>query len=293
MGDTLSLTIDSPELLEDELIALLWAHGGLGSWSESSGAGRVRIHGFVDAANTATGELARALRIDPSIEISPFAAVERRDWSAEWRRAAQPIEVGRRFLVDPREPEEVEVPVEPGGRILLCLPARTAFGLGSHASTRLAVELLESLALDGRAVVDVGTGSGILAFAALALGARSVVAFDLDPAAALLLPAHARLNDLAPRAFVGTIAALAPQSRFDLALVNVVPSEIAADLPRLAALLRPGAAAVFSGILETEAERALAAMAGAGFRERRRASDGEWIAFVMDQRRERGPEEPA
>lgn len=288
MGDTLSLTIDSPELLEDELIALLWAHGGLGSWSESLGDGRVRIHGFVDAASATQGEIARALRIDPSIELSAFAAVERRDWSAEWRRTAQPIEVGRRFLVDPREPEEVGAAVEPGGRILLRLPARTAFGLGSHASTRLAVELLESLALDGRAVVDVGTGSGILAFASLALGARSVTAFDLDPAAALLLPAYARLNDLSPLAFAGTIDALAGDGRFDLALVNVIPSEIAADLPRLAALLRPGAEAIFSGILESEAERALAALSGAGFRERRRASDGEWIAFVTDRARESG-----
>lgn len=283
MGDTFSLTIDSPELLEDELIALLWAHGGLGSWSESAGFGRVRIHGFVDAESAASGELARALRIDPSIELSPFTAVERRDWSAEWRRTAQPIEVGRRFLVDPREPEEVEAPVEPGGRILLRLPARTAFGLGSHASTRLAVELLECLELEGRAVLDVGCGSGILAFAAFHLGARRVVAIDLDPAAALLLPAYSKLNELSLPAFVGTIEALAEESRFDLALVNVVPSEIALDLPRLAALLRPGAAAIFSGILESETERALEVLAGSGFEERRRVSDGEWIAFVTER----------
>jgi ribosomal protein L11 methyltransferase len=282
MGDTLSLTIDSPELLEDELVALLWMHGGRGSWSEPLAAGRVRIHGFV-GPECDGDRLGRALAIDPAVEISGLEAVPDRDWAADWRRKNGSIEVGRRFVVDPREPEEVDLPIDPGERILLRLPARTAFGMGSHASTRLAVELLESVDLAERDVVDVGTGSGILSFAALALGARRVVAFDVDPAAALLLPAYSALNGLQPEAFAGRLCSLSDQSRFDVALVNVIPLEIAADLPRLAFSLRPGGVAIFSGILEVEAERALAAMSAAGFRERERRIDGEWIAFRAER----------
>jgi ribosomal protein L11 methyltransferase len=288
MAAMLSLTIDSPEGLEDQLVAMLWAHGGLGSWSEPAAPGRVRIHGFVED-DCRELRLAKALKIDPDVVVSALEPVGDHDWAATWRRASGPIELGTGFVVDAREPDEVDVAIDAGiehpGRRLLRLPARTAFGTGSHASTRLAVELLEALDVTERAVLDVGTGSGILAFVALALGARSVVALDLDPAAALLLPGYANLNHdgARPRAFAGTVAALGGAARFDLALVNVVPSEIAADLPRLAELLRPGAAAVFSGLLETEAPRALAALAHAGFRETARRADGEWLALVTER----------
>lgn len=274
-----TLTIDAPAALEDELVALLWAQGGLGSWSEGAEAGRVRIHGFV-RDDCPELRLAKSLKIDPAVLVSPLEAVADRDWAVDWRRASGPIEVGRSFLVDPREPGEIDAPVEPGGRILLRLPARTAFGMGSHASTRLAVELLEELEIAGKDVLDVGTGSGILSFAALALGARRAVALDLDPAAALLMPAYSAMNAFRPSAFVGPLDGLADDARFDLALVNVIPSEIAGDLPRLAALVRPRGLAIFSGILAAEAERALAAVRAVGFVERSRQSDGEWIAFV-------------
>jgi ribosomal protein L11 methyltransferase len=263
-------------------VALLWAHGGLGSWSEAADEGRVRIHGFV-ASDCNELRLAKSLRIHPDVVVSRLEPVGDRDWAATWRRESGPIEVGNRFVVDPREPDEVDAPVEPDGRILLRLPARTAFGTGSHASTRLAVELLEALDVTGREVLDVGTGSGILSFAALALGARRAVACDLDPAAALLIPAYASMNAFRLSAFAGPLQALAAGARFDLALVNVIPSEIADDLPRLAALVRTGGLAVFSGILETEAEHALAAVRAVGFAERSRKRDGEWTAFVAER----------
>ncbi|MGH7336511.1 MAG: 50S ribosomal protein L11 methyltransferase [Myxococcota bacterium] len=283
MANVKSLTIEAPEPLEDALVALLWAHGGLGSWSEPAGSGRVRIHGFFDAGCSELG-LAKALRIAGDVALSRFEPVGDRDRAATWRRASGPIEVGERFVVDPREPGEIDTELPPNGRTLLRLPARTAFGTGSHASTRLAVELLEALDVAGRAVVDVGTGSGILAFAALALGARSVVALDLDLAAALLLPAYSKLNGARPRALAGGLAALSGAARFDVALVNVVPAEIAPDLPRLAAILRPTAVAIFSGILAAEAPTALASLARHGFEARTERADGEWIAFVAARR---------
>jgi len=111
----------------------------------------------------------------------------------------------------------------PAGRRLLRLPARAAFGTGSHESTSLALELLEDADLQGRRVLDVGTGTGVLAFAALAFGAASVTGFDVDPAS----PFHARdnsaLNGLHPRLFAGRLAALREKPLFDLALVQRRP----------------------------------------------------------------------
>jgi ribosomal protein L11 methyltransferase len=278
----LTLTIEAPEPLEDALVAQLWRHGGLGSWSEAAVGGRVRIHGFV-SADCDELRLAKSLRIDPAVVVSRLEPVGDRDWAATWRRTSGPIQVGERFVVDPREPGEIDAPVEARGRILLRLPARTAFGTGSHASTRLAVELLETLDVAGRDLLDVGAGSGILSFAALALGARRAVALDLDPAAALLIPGYSSLNALRLSTFAGRLVSIAAGARFDLALVNVIPSEIADDLPQLAALVRPGGLAVFSGILETEAERAVAAVRAVGFAERSRKRDGEWTAFVAER----------
>lgn len=285
-----TLGIVAPEELEEELVARLYALGGAGSWSEPArGAGAVRIHAFFASGSAPDPGSLSTLEL-PGVEVGRLETVEARDWAAAWREGAQPIEVGARFLVDPREPAEIAAPVESGARILLRLPARTAFGLGSHESTRLAVELLESVEVRNRRVIDVGTGSGILSFAALALGADDVVACDLDPAAALLLPRYQTLNAMRFPAFVGTLASLAlgpspaPAAglgRFDLALVNVVPSEIANDLGALRRALRPGALALFSGVLAGELDAAIAAVERHGFREAAslRRAEGEWAAF--------------
>ncbi len=128
-------------------------------------------------------------------------------------------------------------------------------------------------------VLDVGTGTGVLAFAALVFGARSVVGFDVDPAS----PFHARdnsgLNDLHPRLFAGRLAALRERPAFDLALVNVVPEQILPEMPDLALLLRPGAELILSGILVERGRQVLDRMKGLGFTERDRRAAGDWVAF--------------
>jgi len=304
--------VESPAGLEDELVGRVFALGSLGSWTEHLADGRIRLHAFFHGSDDRLpGELAGALAL-PGVRLAGGGAVEDSDWLAAWRAAARPIPVGERFLVDPREPAEAREPIDSGGRFLLRLPARTAFGVGSHESTRLAVELLETLPVAGARVLDVGTGTGILAFAALRLGAAAVVACDLDPGAALLLPQFMQLNGIRFAAFAGSLQALSGRDRdqrkkprtkaksiaktkstgggtslggarrFDLALVNVIPEEIEPDLPTLVTLLRPGGAAIFSGILSVSAPRVLARLSGLGFRRSARRSAGEWSAFVLE-----------
>ena len=277
--------VEAPVELEDELAGRLWVAGSVGSWSEPAAAGRVRLNAFFERDGGVPPELGEALAaFGPGVELLGAEAAPDRDWLAGWRAGAAPIEVGARFLVDPREPQEAPDPVDhPGERILLRLPARTAFGVGSPESTRLAVELLERQEVTGLRVLDVGAGTGILAFAARHLGAREVVACDLDPAAALLLPQFMQLNGLRVAAFCGSLGALSARARrFDLALVNVIPAEIEPDLPALAEVLRPGAVALFSGILSAAAEESLARLAAFGFRETARRTAGEWIAFATE-----------
>jgi ribosomal protein L11 methyltransferase len=224
--------------------------------------------------------------------------VEARDWLAEWRRLARPIPVGRRFLLDPREPEEElrdddigdDVGEDAADRLVLLLPARNAFGTGSHESTRLAIELLEAAPLAGATVLDVGTGTGVLAFAALALGARSVVGFDVDPASAVQARLNVALNAavlgegasrFAP--FAGTGAAIAPTARFDLLLINVLPGRILDQLAPLVATLRPGGALLFSGIVAEQVSTVKSRCGELGLADTAEQRDGEWVAFRFER----------
>lgn len=128
-------------------------------------------------------------------------------------------------------------------------------------------------------VLDVGTGTGILAFAALLLGAAEVVAFDVDPAAPFNAMVNRRLNDLHPRLYVGTSAALKDGVRFDLALINVIPEEIGPEMPGLVERLSPEGEAILSGILAEKGDEVLAAVGRLGLVERERRTAGEWVAF--------------
>jgi ribosomal protein L11 methyltransferase len=261
-----------PPDLEEAAIAVLWMAGTLGVQSATTADGRLRLEAWFPF-DTEPIEM-----MLPGVELEVEETVPDADWFATWRERAQPFPVGRTLYLDPREPEDAS-PEVPGGRRLLRLPARAAFGTGSHESTSLALELLEDAELQDRRVLDVGTGTGVLAFAALLFGARSVVGFDVDPAS----PFHARdnsaLNGLHPRLFAGRLTALRERPRFDLALVNVVPEQILPEMPDLADLLLPDAEAILSGILAERGRQVLDRMRGLGFVERDRRAAGDWVAF--------------
>ncbi len=265
-----------PELEEDVLVDL-WSAGTLGVQTTTGPDGEVVLEAwFPEGDEPAVPER-------DGVRVGIRDAVPDLDWLAGYRELAQPFPVGRGLFVDPREPEEPAQPV-PEGRRLLRLPARTAFGIGSHESTSLAVDLLETLDLQGKRVLDVGTGTGILAFTALILGAAEVVAFDIDPDSPFHALVNRRLNDLHPRLFVGTSAAIRPDAPFDLELINIIPEEIGPEMAGLAARLTPrglvpGGEAILSGILAEKGDEVLASVRSLGLVERDRRVAGEWVAF--------------
>ena len=271
-----------PAELEESLVADLWQAGTLGVSTESEPDGRLRLTAWFEP------EAPPPPGMEHSFHISHISDDELpdTDWMAEYRRRALPFLLGRTLLIDPREPEEAETAaVVPAGRRLLRLPARTAFGIGSHESTILALELLEDAELTGRAVLDVGTGTGILAFAALTWGAARVVAFDADPVAVLQARANSRLNGLHPLLFAGRAAALSP-GPFDLVVINVVPEEILPDLADLLPLLAPGGALILSGLLAERAAEVAAWLAACGLLETGetgRLSRGDWTALRLSR----------
>ncbi|MCB1034631.1 MAG: 50S ribosomal protein L11 methyltransferase [Acidobacteria bacterium] len=259
--------------VEEAAVALLWLEGCEGLEELGSDGAFSTVEAYFPAE---MGEPPR-----PSlagVELLECRRLEEMDWLEEYRRHAQPLAVGRSFLVDPREPEEPEVEAEPGRRVLR-IPARQAFGTGSHESTRLILELLEEVPLTGSRVLDVGSGSGILSFAALALGARSVAGFDLDPVSAFLAGQYRRLNDLHPSFFAGRLDALEASAVFDLLLINILPERILPEVHRLPPMLRPSGEILLSGILLELAEEVLEAWRKWGFGVVDRRVEGDWVAY--------------
>lgn len=277
-----------PARLEELFAAELWDAGTLGLEIKPHDGDRVRIEAYFDEASPEPD--LSILGLDGAEEIESIAqeTVPPVDWLARYRENARPFAVGRRLLLDPREPDEPPCEVPPG-RVLLRLPARSAFGVGSHESTRLALELLEDLDADGglvgRSALEIGAGTAVLSFAALRFGARSAIAFDLDPGAPIHARDNSRLNDLYPRHFAGRLAALVapphPRSRFDLLLLNVLPEEILAELPDLVERLAPGGELIFSGILAERGDEIVARVRELGLVERGRRVANEWIAFRL------------
>lgn len=281
---------------EEELCARLTAAECLGLEQRDRPPDRAEVVGWYAHGSGPGGSELAALAAELAAEVVADERIEAADWLARYRARAIPFALGRSFYVDPGEPQG-RAPATPPGRRLLRLPARTAFGTGSHESTRLALELMEEAELAGRRVVDVGTGTGVLSFAALLLGAASVAAFDVDPAAAFAARSNRRLNRLSgPALFAGTAEALRPSSGaagghrrdrsalFDLALVNVVPELILPTLPRVIAALAADGRLIFSGLLTARREPVETAAAELGLEPAGDRAAGEWAAILFVRR---------
>jgi ribosomal protein L11 methyltransferase len=206
--------------------------------------------------------------------LSTFKEIPR-DWIAESAALRRAVLV-ERYLFDPHEGVLASVP--PPGVRRLHLPAVRAFGTGSHESTRLAVRLLLAEDLSGARVLDVGCGTGTLAFVAALEGAARVVAFDLDREAAFATREQALANAV-PRvaAFAGPLEALAPAARFDVVAANMIHEETAPLLPALRACLAAGGRLLCSGqLVEREGEWE-DLLRKEGFRRVRTLRENEWL----------------
>lgn len=208
------------------------------------------------AEDADTHALAEDLKATFALAVPPPHRVEtlaERAWEREWLRYFRPLRFGRRLWVHPGDgtvddPAAVVVRLDPG----------LAFGTGTHPTTALALKWLDGLDLDGRRVLDFGCGSGILAIAALRLGARTAVACDIDPQALLATRDNARRNAVGERLAVVPDAP-PPRGDFDVVLANILADTLVREAATLAAHLRPGGRLLLSGILEHQVESVLAA----------------------------------
>jgi ribosomal protein L11 methyltransferase len=209
---------------------------------------RTRVVALLDADQSVSeiiGAAERALAPEP---LPPWRTeeLEERDWSRAWMDDFKPMRFGQRLWIVPTwcEPEDsaaVNIELDPG----------LAFGTGTHPTTRLCLEWLDTHAPAGARVIDYGSGSGILAIAAAKLGAREVLAVDNDPQALIATRENAERNGVS-----GLITTVAPEEvreePVDVVLANILAGPLVTLAPRLALLTRSGGSLVLSGILASQ-----------------------------------------
>lgn len=261
---------------------------GLGARVDSSRPAVVR--GYVPAADPSAAEAAATQVADALGHLQAFdlrgigdlrtRIVHEADWAEAWKAFFPVLRVGRRLVIRPTwrdhraRTDDVVIALDPG----------MAFGTGLHPTTRLCLAALEPLVddgrLDGARVLDVGCGSGILAIAAIRLGAKAALGVDTDPIAIEATLANGRRNRLGRRirAREGSIPTGEPS--FDVVVANLIASVLVTRAPSLFAELRPGGSLVASGIFVDREAEVRTAFEAAGLEPTDRSDEGDWVALT-------------
>lgn len=286
------LTVPTSTETSDGLTNFLWEQGALGVVEEEAPGVPPRLRAFFAESKSSTGLLAavadyraslRALgfRLAGDAEVAPLLDEA---WASAWQQSFPARLVGRRLRVLPPWLDGDGAEPAPGAedRVTVVIEPGRAFGTGHHGTTEGCLVLLEEAlaAAPGAAVLDIGTGTGILAIAALRLGAPSVVAIDLDPDAVSATRVNAERNGCA-----GLTVRLAEPPEIDeaapIVVANLLTHSHLALAAQYARLVAPGGQLVLGGMLEDEDDRVTSALAAAGFERRARVALEGWASLRL------------
>ena len=241
-----------------------------------------------EAYNAICGGLEALRRENPAVDLGRLAVetarVSEEDWSTAWKKYYHPLHVGERLTVAPcweeytPGPEEIVVTLDPG----------MAFGPGTHETTRLCMELLEKQVTPGCALLDVGTGSGILAITGLLLGAERAVGVDIDQLAVKIAGENARLNGVEGRLelFCGDLVEQV-SGTFDVICANIVADVILRLAESVTRFMRKrtetdrGSALLCSGIIEERRDEVEAGLREAGLTVDEAVNENGWCALLL------------
>jgi ribosomal protein L11 methyltransferase len=248
------------------------------------------VRGYVPARDASAAEAAAAETAEALGHLQAFGLrtigelrtriVHEADWAEAWKAHFPVLRVGRRLVIRPtwrrhrRQPDDVVLALDPG----------MAFGTGLHPTTRLCLAALETLsdrgAVAGARVLDVGCGSGILAIAAVKLGASDALGVDTDPIAIEATLANARRNRLVRRTRARTGSLPSDEPPFDVVLANLIAGVLMPLAGALRAELRPGGTLLASGIFIDREREVRSAFEAAGLVVGERSAEGEWVALA-------------
>ena len=205
--------------------------------------------------------------------------VEDQDWENEWKKDYKAFKISDRVVICPswenyevKEPSEVVVSLDPG----------SAFGTGTHETTSTCAVLLDTAVSGGEKVLDLGTGSGILAIICKKLGAGEVDAVDIDKLAIDVAVDNCAINGCPDiNCYVGELKDV-KDGGYDIIVANIIADVIAAIAGDVPAKLAPGGKFICSGIINTKKERVEKALADAGFKIVRQEEKNDWMAYECE-----------
>ena len=206
------------------------------------------------------------------------AGVQQEDWQNAWKKYYHAMDIGSRLAIVPGwesyDTDRIRITMDPG----------LAFGTGTHETTALCLELLDSLVQGGERVLDVGTGSGILAIAALKLGAREADGVDIDPMCVRTAGENAERNgvDGRFRVLVGDLSDKA-EGVYDIITANIVAAAILSLAPAVPALMAPGAKFICSGIIDERKDEVLAGLQASGLRPVEIKEKRGWVCILCEK----------
>lgn len=218
---------------------------------------------------------------DDSFYPPTISAVNSEDWSSSWKVHFKPLRIGKRLLIVPTWEDVIEVP----GDLVLRIDPGMAFGTGGHETTRLCLELLEQI-MENRvpksspSLLDLGTGSGILAMAASLLGCGRILALDIDPDAVIVARENLELNHLSGSIECGTVPLELLTEKYDTILANILAEELVRLAPYLADRMLPGGSLILSGILAEKESLVRQGFSNLPIHYCRTVFDGEWVAML-------------
>jgi ribosomal protein L11 methyltransferase len=261
-----ALVLECTHEARDLLIADLWEAGVAGITETPEG---LRAF-FEDEADRA----ALQTQFGGAIEET-----EERDWVAESHEYLQPMRVGARFFLVPEWRDDPA----PEDRIRIRVNSGLAFGTGAHESTRLCLEALEELIKPAMTVVDIGTGSGILAEAAKRLGAGRLIACDIDPLAIDVARENFATAGLEIELFEGSVQKV-ESGIADLAIGNLSPAWLALLAPDFARIIKPDGTILLSGLEASDVERVQERLEAAGLKIVETREENQWRALILRAR---------
>ncbi|HPV05956.1 MAG TPA: 50S ribosomal protein L11 methyltransferase [Aggregatilineales bacterium] len=253
--------------------------------------GPLRVAGYFpndDRADETRRKLEEAVyylgRLYENIPQPEFSIVKEDDWAEAWKRGYHPIRIGERIFI---KPAWVEVEPAPGDVVIEMDPGM-AFGTGTHPTTQLCLRACEWFCVPGISMVDIGTGSGVLAIAAAKLGCHKVLALDIDPVAVRVAQENVERNSVAETVTVmrGSIDSLQRTARhFDLAMANLTARIILEMVPNgLQHVVWPGSKMVFSGIIQEQVDEVIAALEGIDLEVLGQRHIDDWVMLITQRR---------
>ncbi len=278
------ITLDVPDDLIDAVVGELSGDGVAGVWeSHAPEPGLTRLVLYLNSRSNLkrVEDLVHSIfqRVDRKNPRISRAIVEERDWTEEWKKSYTSFPIGDDFFIIPSW-ENCECPQD---RLPIRIDPGQAFGTGTHETTQLSMEALARWTEPEQIVLDVGTGSGILAIASRLLGAKEVFACDIDPVAVRVARANIERNaENDVWTFCGSLDAVNNNS-VDLLMGNLTAELIISLFPEFDRVLQRHGIAIFSGILNEQREDMREVIARFRFTTHEELTRGEWLALVVEK----------